>query len=525
MAGPWEKYQQADSPAPWEKYALKPMQADPTDGMDTTDRVVAGIGRGMTSAGRAVLQGISKLVGADAVGAGLVKQSDIDEAKRLDAPLLNTTAGKVGNVLGNAAIAAPTALIPGVNTYQGAALIGAGLGGLTTEGGLDERLKAAAFGAAGGAAGKGLGDALGAGAKWVANRAADKFATATAANAQKQIAANAMADAGYVIPPADLNPGMVTEALSGLSGKIKTAQVASAKNQPITNSLTRKSLGVADDAPLNIDALQAIRNEAGTTGYAPIRAAGEVTTDKAYGKALDGIAGQYQGAARSFPNAAKNPVLDMVEGLRQQKFDAGDAIDMIKVLRADADKAYRSGDSGLGKASKEAAAAIEGQLERHLKASGNPEALAAFQEARQLIAKTYSVQKALNTQTGDVSAIALAKQLDKGKPLSGDLLTVAQAGQAFPKAMQALKETPKATSPLDWAMGGMSAGMMNPAPAMIAAARPAVRAMLLSGPMQRAAMTGPSAPGLLSTAPAWMLEKNLTRAMMPGLLSGSLSSN
>ena len=62
------------------------------------------------------------------------------------------------------------------------------------------------------------------------------------------------------------------------------------------------------------------------------------------------------------------------------------------------------------------------------------------------------MQKALNEQTGNVSAQQLAKDLAKGRPLSGDLLTVAQMGQAFPKATQALKEAPKAVSPLDFAV-------------------------------------------------------------------------
>lgn len=140
---------------------------DPTEGMSTTDRVLAGIGRGMTAGGRAALQGISQLVGADSAGAGLVKQADIEEARRLDAPLMNTTAGKVGNVVGLGALAAPTALVPGANTALGAAGIGAGLGALTTEGDMADRAQGAAFGAAGGVAGKYLGDGLGAGARWL----------------------------------------------------------------------------------------------------------------------------------------------------------------------------------------------------------------------------------------------------------------------------------------------------------------------------------------------------------------------
>jgi hypothetical protein len=124
-----------------------------------------------------------------------------------------------------------------------------------------------------------------------------------------------------------------------------------------------------------------------------------------------------------------------------------------------------------------------------------------------LIAKTYSVQKGLNSETGSVSAQALAKQLEKGKPLSGELLTVAKMGSAFPKATQSLKETPKAISPLDWfAGGGASIATSNPLPMLGLLARPAARSYLLSPAAQRAALRGPGpiadpeAIGLLTNA-------------------------
>lgn len=486
---------------------------DPTADMGALERLRAGIGRGMVSAAR----GVGNLV-------GLVSDADMAEAKRLDASLLNTAAGQVGNVVGLGAAAAPTMLIPGANTMLGATLIGAGVGGATTEGDLRERLQGAAFGAGGGAAGKVIGDGIGALARAGADKASANFVARQAADAQRMAAARAASEAGYVIPPADLRPGWMTEALSGLSGKIKTAQVASQRNQQVTNAMARKAMGLGEDVPLTADALAAVRNRVATSGYAPIRAAGEVVPDSAYTQALDDIAGQYQGAARSFPGAAKNPVLDMVEGLRQQKFDAGDALDMVKVLRETADSAYRRGDTGLGKAAKKAASALEDQLERHLAADGKPEALVAFRQARKEIAKSYSVQKALNSETGDVSAQALARELVKGKPLSGDLRTIAEAGLAFPKATQALKEAPKQTSPLDWAVGAMTgAGTGNPLMLATIAARPAVRAGLLSPTYQRAALRGAEGPGLLSQLPADILDTDSMRRLMPGLL-GMLSA-
>lgn len=527
----WQDAPAVEAPA----WASAPSLDDPTSDMTTGQRLRAGMGQGMSTAGRA----IAALVGESPLGslnraanrallppelAARFSLPDKEQAaqaaadaRAVDAPLMRTTSGKVGSALGMASVAAPTALIPGANTYLGAGLIGAGAGGLTTEGDLADRGRGALFGAAGGVVGKGIGDGLGTGARWIADRLANRAAAANATAAPRMAAAAAGAREGYVVPPADLQPGMVTEALSGLSGKIKTAQVASQRNQEVTNELARRALGLQPGQQIDAAALQTLRNTAATSGYAPIRAAGQVQADKAFSQALDTIAGQYQGAARSFPGAAKNPVLDMVEGLRQPTFDAGDAIDMIKVLRETADKAYRTGDTGLGKASKSAAGALEDQLERHLTASGNKGALQAFREARQLIAKTYSVQKGLNPTTGDVSAQTLAKDLTKGRPLSGELRTAAEFAAAFPKATQALKEAPKATSPLDWAMGAGGLGIGSPALAAMAAARPAARAALLSPLYQQAAMRGAS-PGLLGQAPAMLLDQNLTRQAAPGLL-------
>jgi hypothetical protein len=145
--------------------------------------------------------------------------------------------------------------------------------------------------------------------------------------------------------------------------------------------------------------------------------------------------------------------------------------------------------------------------------------MAAFKAARQQIAKTYSVQSGLNAATGDVSAQKLAQQLAKGKPLSGELKDIAEFATAFPKATQTLKEAPKAWSPLDAFAGLGGAGIGSPTLMAAAAARPAVRAALLSPAYQRAAMQG---PGLLTMLPEAVMRQQLIQRGMPGLL-GSLA--
>lgn len=69
---------------------------DPTSGMSTTDRVLAGTGRGMVHTGASV----GNLV-------GLVPDSAMAEMKQTDAPLLNTRAGTFGNMVGESAMTAP----------------------------------------------------------------------------------------------------------------------------------------------------------------------------------------------------------------------------------------------------------------------------------------------------------------------------------------------------------------------------------------------------------------------------------
>jgi hypothetical protein len=510
----------------------EPLKADPTG--TTLQNVAAGAGKAVADAGRGVvlrsgqalanapaslplLKGLSMVlekVGLSPTAAVADAKAGITESRRLDAPLMNTGGGIAGNLAGNVAMLAPTV---GANTPAAAGVVG-GLAGLAQpaltwgEGALNTGL-----GAAGGAFGQWLGGK----APGMLQGRIDKAKAAQAGNAQKFNAARNASAEGYVIPPADLEPGMLSEAVSGLSGKIKTAQEASARNQTVTDKLARKAIGLKPGDELSTDTLLAIRRQAAEQGYAPIRNAGAIAPDGQFSKALDAIVASRKGAERSFPGLGKTnmhgqPVDEiggLVDALRVGQFDAGDAVDAIKVLRETADTAYGQGNRELGKASKAAAGAMEDMLDRHLSATGQADALKAFREARQLIAKTYSVQKGLNSETGNVSAQALAKQLEKGKPLSGELLTIGKTASAFPKATQALKESPKAVSPLDFAVAtttGISTG--NPLSAALLGARPLARNALLSGPVQARALQQ-GAPAPFSQATQAVLQNRLAQLL------------
>ena len=147
---------------------------DPTEGMSTLDKLLAGAGKAFYDTGRGAGQLLRE--GIEAFGSpkgsaqgqpktladrlGLPTRADIDEANHLDSPLMNTGAGQSGNLVGNLALALPTVAIPGAATLKGAAAIGGVQGLLQPVGTEDSRLKNGAVGAGAGAAGVAAGRAL-----------------------------------------------------------------------------------------------------------------------------------------------------------------------------------------------------------------------------------------------------------------------------------------------------------------------------------------------------------------------------
>lgn len=286
---------------------------------------------------------------------------------------------------------------------------------------------------------------------------------------------------GFVIPPADLNPGIGIEAVSGFSGKIKTAQTASQSNQTVTNQLVRKALGIDANTDLTEATLKNIRENAGRA-YQSVSSTGAITPSASYSDAIDKAVEPFLNQAKSFPSRKIPALVEDIQALKTGSFDAADAIDTIKVLRSDADAAYRSGDKLAGKAYKNASQALEDAIDEHLVATSAPsQLLNGYRDARKTIAKTYTVGNALNSETGNVNAHKLSADLTKGRPLSAELKTIAEIGRAFPKAMQALNESPKQFSPLDFLIAaGASGAGTNPIMLAGVAARPVARYALLS---------------------------------------------
>ena len=260
---------------------------------------------------------------------------------------------------------------------------------------------------------------------------------------------------GYVIPPTQANSTMLNMALEGTSGKIATAQNASAKNQEITNRLAAKSLGLPEETVISPELLNNIRNTAGKA-YENLKLSGTVKTSPKFIQALDNIKPYKDAiqAAKDFPEDVANPIIKIVDSLKRPNFDVNSAVAKINVLRNDADKAFRSGDKSLAKANKDASQVLENTIENHLANTKQTELLDKFKEARQLIAKTYSVEKSLNEASGTINASKLAAQLTAKKPLSGELKDIAEFNLRYPKASQTIEKMGSLPqiSPLDIAL-------------------------------------------------------------------------
>ena len=168
--------------------ATKTPEAPPDPTGSTFDNLRAGIGKAYADLGRGAKQllGVGALkaledhpilaklpnaVGLPTAAAALglptsaefakTTQRNIDEAKKRDAALMNTGVGVGGNILGNIALAAPAALIPGANTAVGAGILGAIQGLIQPVATGESRAVNTSLGAAGGVAGQGLSKLIG----------------------------------------------------------------------------------------------------------------------------------------------------------------------------------------------------------------------------------------------------------------------------------------------------------------------------------------------------------------------------
>ena len=303
---------------------------------------------------------------------------------------------------------------------------------------------------------------------------------------------------GYVVPPATIKPNIRNIALESIGGKQATEQTARTTNQQVTNKLANRTLGLPETREITRDTLEQVRDEAGQV-YEMVKSAGRIATDDDYKASLQSIRARIEKIREDFPKAnvaASKEIKDLADSLDVPEFDTNSGMEFLKQLRNEAADNLASLDEptkkALGRAQREAAEALEEMIFRQLRNAGQDDLAQQFDNARRQIAKSYTVQAALDEGSGSIDAMKLAQILNKGKPLSPELELAARMGSSFPRAMIRPERTGSVGSnALDFAMtgaGAVSFPLMSVSPYLALGIIPAkygARRLALSKALQR----------------------------------------
>jgi hypothetical protein len=214
---------------------------------------------------------------------------------------------------------------------------------------------------------------------------------------------------------------------------------AATNNRPVANAAVRNELQLPQNAPLSPQLLDAARTQYASPAYQAVRSVPEIPLGPKYEQALGEIDNLGDIPARYRPPASGS-------------ITGSQAVDMSRYLRNKANKYFSAAKGNplfedIGQAHWDGAQAVEDAVKDHLQTTGQGNLATAWDNARVYAAKTYSVENALDG-AGNVKVTALKQQLLKGKPLSGNLETLANLGAQYPEAFKTTRVTMPQAGPI-----------------------------------------------------------------------------
>jgi len=297
---------------------------------------------------------------------------------------------------------------------------------------------------------------------------------------------------GLAVPNSEVAPTFIGNRLESASGKAALKQELVLRNQDAATVAAGKSIGWPENVPMDRAGLDDLIKNVSE----PYRQVGELPSVR-------------RGAYGEFGNP-KADLADLVE-TRQKAQLAWDDFNF-------------SGGRPRAESMKEAkaltarATELESNLIEYAQSAGRTDLIPQLLAARVRIAKIHAVRRALNPAGTDVSASVLGAMLKKDRPLDGDLRTIAEFQQQFPKFMGEGVKSPRAgISALETAAattagfaGAIATG--KPAGALMAGIpllRHPIRAAMLSKAMQTTPTYGPGlmnriGQGIVGEAPGAM---------------------
>lgn len=306
---------------------------------------------------------------------------------------------------------------------------------------------------------------------------------ATLAAAQKE---------GYIIPPSQVNPSALNSRLESVAGKAAVSQSASVKNQEITNKLANRALGIPEDTQITESVLRKVRDESAKP-YREIEELSNAAREK-----ISAIQKERFTADDPFELAIQKADPKTLAELAPLEVQAAANITDLRQARNDAHSAYnlylRNADPDALKTARDAEALadkLEDAIEQAAISAGKSSLVDDLIAARQRIARSYDVEKAINLGNADVSAPVIGRLLDRGRPLTGELETIGRFQQAYPFAAREAASVPtpgvsKVEAGMAALLAATGAGATGSGYGALAGALP-----LLSGPARSAVLSHP----------------------------------
>lgn len=320
-------------------------------------------------------------------------------------------------------------------------------------------------------------------------------------------------DEGYVVPPTQAGAGWVSGRLESIAGKAALNQDAIQRNQAVTNRLAASGAGLPAGEEITPDALARLRADAGRLGYGPIDRIGDIPTTPRYANDIIAMENRIGNPTSRISSLRYPAVSELATELLPTKFTGSDVNNLIKQLRESGNKNANipyGGDQSaqkLGQAQLGGAKALENLVDEHLLQFGPSNVVPNLQAARQAIAKSHTLEKALNPATGDVNAQVFGQRVKVGKPVAGEQELIGRFAAAYPQLTKpaAGSPTPGVSAleaigvPAAAAVGSAATGNAS---GMIAGGLPLLRApvrnLLLSKWYQQQFARQPSKRGRLS---------------------------
>ena len=254
-------------------------------------------------------------------------------------------------------------------------------------------------------------------------------------NAPKLDAAQKAKIHGIGLDPAEIDPTIANRIKRAVVGGENVGVAISKSNEPQWAEVAKRAIGIDKESPITYESLNAARAEAGKS-FDAVRGLGTIADDGATLSEIKGLLSDPLIGGRAAHKSITNLISDAEKNIASG-MDSSKILDNISQLRKDARGIYAMEDAGRKKlavadTSIGIANALEGMIERHLQKTGQTGVMNAYRDGRQTMAKSYTVEKATNLDTGKVDPAVIARMTRKDNALTGELADIGKIANNFP---------------------------------------------------------------------------------------------